>query len=262
MTATDLETGFARANDSAIAPQASDNGGLQNFAGGLIRPTMTPALGIIMLDAAFTRPVGDAGNAASWPFPVLIERASGAFAAPVVTGQFEDVQPFVDAGHRLISRGACAITTTCGFLVRLQQKLQSEFTVPVRTSTLTQFARLQAALGPDRRVAILTIDSGALDSSIRVVAGIPDDALIFALARESHFVSAILDASVALDTIRAEHEWVALAEACLRDHPSIALWLFECANMPPYAGAVSRATGLPVYDALTLGRGLYEAANS
>lgn len=215
-----------------------------------------------MLDTAFTRPVGDAGNAASWPFPVLIERASGAFAAPVVTGQFEDVQPFVDAGHRLISRGACAITTTCGFLVRLQQKLQSEFTVPVRTSTLTQFARLQAALGPDRRVAILTIDSGALDSSIRVVAGIPDDALIFALARDSHFVSAILDASVALDTIRAEHEWVALAEACLRDHPSIALWLFECANMPPYAGAVSRATGLPVYDALTLGRGLYKAANS
>ena len=215
-----------------------------------------------MLDTAFTRPVGDAGNAASWPFPVLIERVSGAFAAPVVTGQFEDVQAFVDAGHRLIKRSASAITTTCGFLVRHQRRLQSELTVPVLTSTLTQFARLQAALGPDRRVAVLTIDAGALDSSIRAAAGIRDDALIFGLPRDSHFVSAILDASVALDTVRAEHEWVALAEVCLREHPPIALWLFECANMPPYAGAVSRATGLPVYDALTLGRGLYEAASS
>ena len=215
-----------------------------------------------MLDTTFARPMGDAGNAASWPFPVLIERVSGAFAAPVVTGQFEDVQPFVDAGHKLISCGACAITTTCGFLVRLQQKLQSELTVPVLTSTLTQFARLQAKVGTDHRVAILTIDAGALDSPVRAVAGIPDDALIFALPSDSHFVSAILHASVALDTVLAEREWVALAETCLRHHPSIGLWLFECANMPPYAAAVSRVTGLPVYDALTLGRGLYEMANS
>jgi hypothetical protein len=223
---------------------------------------MAPALGIIMLDTSFARPLGDAGNAASWPFPVVIERVSGAFAEPVVTGRFDDVQPFIDAGRRLIESGACAITTTCGFLVRHQQRLQSEFTVPVLTSTLTQFARLQAEVGADRRVAVLTIDARALDSSVRAVAGIPDGALIFALPRSSHFVSAILDTNVPLDAVRAAREWVALAEACLRAHPSIGLWLFECANMPPYACGVSRATGLPVYDALTLGRGLYEAVNS
>ena len=214
-----------------------------------------------MLDTSFLRPLGDAGNAASWPFPVLIERVHGAFAEPVVTGRFADVQPFVEAGRRLIERDALALTTTCVFLVRYQQQLQSEFPVPVFTSTLTQFARLQARLGADRRVAILTIDSGALDISVRAVAGIPDNALIFALPRHSHFVTAILDASVALDTVRAECEWVALALACLRDHPSIGLWLFECANMPPYASAVCSATALPVFDALTLGRELYEMVN-
>lgn len=215
-----------------------------------------------MLDTTFARPMGDAGNAASWPFPVLIERVPGAFAATVVTGLFDDAQPFVDAGRRLIERGACAITTTCGFLVRQQQRLQREFTVPVHTSTLTQFARLQAALGAERRVAILTIDAAALDSSVRSIAGIGNDALVFALPRDSHFVSAILGSSVALDIVRAEREWVALAAACLRDHPAIGLWLFECANMPPYAAAVSRVTGLPVFDALTLGRELYAMANS
>lgn len=214
-----------------------------------------------MLDTSFLRPLGDAGNTASWPFPVLIERAHGALAEPVVSGRFTEVQPFVDAGRRLIERGALALTTTCGFLVRYQPQLQSEFTVPVLTSTLTQFARLQAELGADRRVAILTIDSGALDASVRAVADIPDNALIFALSRHSHFVTAILDASVALDTVRAEREWVALAETCLRAHPSIGLWLFECANMPPYAAAVREVTRLPVFDALTLGRELYEMMN-
>lgn len=220
------------------------------------------ALGIIMLDTTFTRPVGDAGNAASWPFPVLIERVSGAFAEPVVTGRFDDVQPFIDAGQRLVERSACAITTTCGFLVRHQQRLQREIRVPVVTSTLTQFARLRAEIGPSCHVAVLSIDAVALDSSVRAVAGIPYDALIFSLPRNSHFVSAILAANVALDTERAEREWVALAKACLRDYPAIGLWLFECANMPPYAAAVSRATGLPVYHALTLGQELYAVANS
>jgi hypothetical protein len=217
---------------------------------------MQPALGIIMLDTSFVRPLGDAGNPASWPFPVLLERAHGAFAAPVVTGRFADIEPFIEAGRRLVLRGARAITTTCGFLVRHQQRLQSEFTVPVLTSTLTQFVRLQATLdGP--RVAVLTIDAAALDPSVRAPAAIPEDALVFALPRGSHFVSAILGGTVSLDIVRAQSEWVNLAVNCQREHPDIGLWLFECANMPPYTAAVAQATGLPVYDALQLGCELY-----
>jgi hypothetical protein len=222
---------------------------------------MPAALGIIMLDTAFTRPLGDAGNTASWPFPVLFERVPGAFATPVVTGQFADVQSFIDAGRQLVVRGAVALTTTCGFLVRHQARLQREIAVPVLTSTLTQFARLQAGFG-GRRVAILTIDALALDRSVRAVAQIPDDALVFALPRASHFVSAILGGTAALDTVRAESEWVKLALDCQRVHPDIGLWLFECANMPPYAAAVARATGLPVYDALSLGHELYTSATT
>lgn len=214
-----------------------------------------------MLDTSFTRPPGDAGNAASWPFPVLTERVQGAFAEPVVSGQFADVLPFIEAGRRLVERGALALTTTCGFLVRHQLQLQSEFTVPVLTSTLTQFARLQTELGVPR-VAILTIDASALDASLRAIAGIPDDALVFALPRDSHFVDAILSAITPLAVDQAEAEWVNLARSCQRYHPDIGLWLFECANMPPYAAAVTRATRLPVYDALTLGRELFASASA
>ena len=210
-----------------------------------------------MLDTSFARPLGDAGNAASWPFPVLIERVAGAFAQPVVKGQFATVLPFVEAGRKLVQHGAIALTTTCGFLVRYQRQLQSEFTTPVLTSTLTQFARLQAAL-VGTRVAILTIDATALDASVRSLAGIAVDAL----PRDSHFVSAILGGVVPLAIDKAEAEWVNLALNCQRKHPDIGLWLFECANMPPYAAAITRATGCPVYDALTLGRELFAAASA
>lgn len=220
-----------------------------------------PPLEIIVLDTLFVRALGGGGNLDSWPFAVLLKRVPAAFAEPVVIGRFADVRSFIEAGRNLVDRGAVALTTTCGFLVRHQRQLQNTFAVPALSSTLTQFARLQAALSA-RRVAILTIDAGSLDSAVRAAAGIPHDALVFALARNSHFVSAILSGNVALDIAHAGTEGVNLALSCQRQHPNIGLWLFECANMPPFAAAVMRATGLPVYDVLTLGRELHAKATA
>ena len=221
--------------------------------------TIPPSLGIIMLDTQFLRPFGDVGNPDSWPFPAIIERVDGAFAQAVVSGTYAAVEPFIDAGQRLVERGACAVTTTCGFLVRHQQVLEMALAVPVRTSTLLNYNALQQKLGESRRVAILTIDKAALDSTVRAAASIPDDALIFDLPVESHFRRAILHSAFPLDPSTAEREWVNLAVSVLRAHPNVGQWLFECANMPPYAGAVARATALPVYDALAMGNALYRS---
>lgn len=214
-------------------------------------------LGILMLDTAFDRPLGDAGNPASWPFPVQIERVSGAFARSVVSGEFTAVDEFIAAGKRLIDSGVSAIMTTCGFLVRHQRELAAVLPVPVETSTLMHYLELQRDVGVGQRVAILTIDASAVDAGVRAAAGIEREALVFSLARCAHFVSAILDAAVPLDLQRAEAEWVELAVSVQQRHPDIGTWLFECANMPPYADAVRRATGLPVFDALTMGRNLH-----
>ena len=88
--------------------------------------------------------------------------------------------------------------------------------------------------------------------------GIEREALVFSLpAAATHFVTAIMDATAPLDLQRAEAEWVDLAVKAQRQHPEIGMWQFECANMPPYADAVRRATGLPVFDALNMGRNLH-----
>jgi hypothetical protein len=39
--------------------------------------------------------------------------------------------------------------------------------------------------------------------------------------------------------------------------PDIGALVLECTNMPPYADAVRRATGLPVHDLTTLLRSCY-----
>ena len=100
-----------------------------------------------MLDTQFLRPLGDVGNPDSWPFPVLIERANGAFAQPVVSGTYAGIEPFIEAGKRLVEHGACAVITTCGFLVRHQRALDEALAVPVSTSTLLSYGALQQKLG-------------------------------------------------------------------------------------------------------------------
>ena len=133
--------------------------------------------------------------------------------------------------------------------------------MPIQTSTLTQYRRLQEKLNP-LRVAVLTIDAASIDESVRTAAGIEPAAIMASLPANSHFVSAIFDGRESLDVSRCEREWVALALSCQRNHPDVGGWLFECANMPPYSAAVQHATGLTVYDALSLGRELYASASA
>ena len=214
---------------------------------------MQKTLGILMLDTEFIRPVGDMGNPDSWPFPVLLERVSGARARATVEGTNRAVKPFLDAAQILIERGAGCITTTCGFLVRHQQVLAAALPVPVATSSLLQYETIQRSLGPFKYVGILSVQDSALDADTRRCANIPMNAAAFSLPQSSHFVRAILDGSEPLRPVIAEQEWINFSQVVHANNPDIGAWLLECANMPPYSHAISLATGLPVYDGLTLG---------
>lgn len=90
-----------------------------------------------MLDTRFPRPVGDVGNPATWPVTTLLKRAKGAWPQTVVQSaaglRASGLLPaFVLAARELERRGACAITTSCGFLVLLQHELQAAVGVPRR----------------------------------------------------------------------------------------------------------------------------------
>ncbi|MBL8311919.1 MAG: aspartate/glutamate racemase family protein [Burkholderiales bacterium] len=185
----------------------------------------------------------------------------GALAQPVVSGTYRSVEAFILAAQSLVDEGVCAVTTTCGFLVRFQEQLAKALPVPVETSTLMHFQQLQARQPAGGRVAILTVDAASIDADVRAAANIPPTAPIFSLAPDSHFRRAILDEAVALDVAVARREWVLLTQQAMAQCPGIGYWLLECANLPPYGNAIAAATGRPVFDVLTMGVALWHRAS-
>lgn len=220
-----------------------------------------PRLGILRLDTTFERTVGDAGNPASWPFPVHVEVVAGAHAHPTVEGRI-DLAPFVAAMHRCEAAGVSAITTTCGFLARQQGALADAARVPVATSALLAYPTLRArwAVEPTARIGILTISAEAFDAALLRAAGLDGQALIVGLPRDGAFARVFLDGTTPLDAAALVAEIVAVASAAVEAQPAITGWLLECANMPPYRQAIAAATGRPVYDALSLGLDLVNGA--
>jgi hypothetical protein len=205
-----------------------------------------------MLDTDFARPVGDVGNRASWPFPVLYHRVPGAAARRVVDGDPALLDAFVTGAETLVAQGAAALITSCGFLARFQRALAARIAVPLMTSSLLLLPTLAASLPPGQHCGVITYDKAALtpehfracgaDPTTKI-AGMPKHGALHGLIERS----APYDAAA----IRAELHEAALA---LGDVAAIVL---ECTTLPPFAPDLRAATGRPVHDILTLGRLLH-----
>lgn len=82
--------------------------------------SQTPFLGILMLDTAFPRIPGDAGNINSYPFPAQIRCVTGAGSLDVVSASGPSdtlTEVFISAAQELKDEGAVGLVSTCGFLV-------------------------------------------------------------------------------------------------------------------------------------------------
>ena len=56
----------------------------------------------------------------------------------------------------------------------------------------------------------------------------------------------------AFDVAQARLDVAAAARRLLAAHPEVAAIVLECTNLPPYAAAVRAATGVPVYDIVSM----------
>jgi hypothetical protein len=215
--------------------------------------TRSPHLGILMLETRFPRPPGDIGNPASFAFPVRYRTVVAASPQRVVReGARGLLEHFVAAGRDLAADGAVGITTSCGFLAAFQRELAAALPVPVATSSLLQAAWLAPLLPSGRTVGIVTIDAAALDAGHLNAVGAAPDLPIEGVDPAGEFATRILGDQTTLDTTAAEHDVVDAALRLVERRPDIGAVVLECTNMPPYATAVHRATGRPVYDVLTM----------
>jgi len=218
---------------------------------------MTP-LGILVLDTAFPRIVGDVGCAETFSFPVKYARVPGATVDAVV--HHHDrllLARFVEAGKKLADEGCVAITTTCGFLARWQAELARELPVPVMTSALLQVPLVERTLPEGRHAGIVTYSAAALAPDVLAAAGVNPYAPIEGVTPGGYFADAIRNGAVEADQARMAEDVVAAARRLVGAHPKVGALVLECANMPPYTAAVKAAVEIPVFDAAQLIRWFY-----
>lgn len=210
-------------------------------------------LGVVMLDTRFPRPPGDVGHPDAFGVPVRRHVVRGAWPGKIVQTaaglRASGVAPaFVEAVQALEAEGARAVTTSCGFLVLLQDELQAAARVPVRTSSLLQ---LPALLAGERKVGVLTISAAALGPEHLLAAGVPAgrlaDVVLQGVDPAGEFATAILGNRETLDMDKAGREVVDAAVALKRREPSLQAVVLECTNLPPYRQAVEAATGLKTW---------------
>lgn len=204
------------------------------------------------------RPPGDPLNEISFQFPLIHEQVkNGTVQNIVFGGKFSDkfLDAFVDASNKLADRGAIGIITSCGFLAQVQTRLMERVKVPVATSSLIQLPMVLLITSPKKKVAILTFDGSQLgklhfdglglteqQQSRLVVHGCKDD---------GHLKELIINGKPYIHEELVK-ELVSLAKYAIEQDPTIGAFVLECTQMPPTSKAIQAATGLPVYDVITM----------
>lgn len=210
-------------------------------------------IGILVLDSEIPRIPGDLGNATTYGFPVTYKVVRGASIERVVNGTDPAVlEPFINAARELEAEGCRAITTSCGFLAIFQKEIAAAVNIPVFTSALIQVGFAQAMLPPGKKVGVIVSEPKNLTRRHLEGVGIADIPMVIKGVEESCFIRATHTDDPSFDPEQMRQEVVAAAKELVASDESIGAIVFECTNLPPYAAAVQQATGLPVFDIVTL----------
>ena len=210
-------------------------------------------IGILSLDTRFPRIPGDAGNPESYHRPARVRVVPDAGPTDIV----QDGRPsrslidgFIAAARALEAEGAILLTSTCGFLISVQEEIAAAVRIPVLLSSLSLIPVVQATTG-GRPTGIITASRPALGHAALAAAGVdPDRVRIAGMQDCPIFADTFLTPKSTQPThLNTEAITAAAVEAArllIAATPQIAALVLECGNLPPYADAVRRATGLPV----------------
>ena len=210
------------------------------------------SVGIIMLETSFPRILGDIGNAKTFDFPVNYAIVNQSSAYNTVKELSEGkLDNFIATAKGLEKLGVGGITTNCGYLASMQEELNNTLSIPVATSSLLQFQMIQATLPKDKVVGIITFDKEALVERVLDAAGVPIDTPILGMDK-LELNRVILDDENQLDVKQVEVDMVLAAKQLVVENPQVGAILLECTNMAPYATAMQRAVGLPIFSIVSL----------
>jgi hypothetical protein len=231
-------------------------------------PYFGQAIGILMMDTkiavtddlnvpaelqTFTRIPGDVGNATSFGFPVQYKLMDGLKGNDIVCVKptLETEKKVAALAQDLEAEGVRAIATTCGLMTWFQPVMSEAVDIPVFSSSLLQVPVVSRVIGKNKKVGIMTVDAQFLTpESLRCV-GIDESVphVVYGLENSGLFVK---ETDPDKRRVALENILVPAAEAMIRENPDVAAIVYECTLLAPTSAAVQKATGLPVFDVITL----------
>lgn len=218
------------------------------------------SIGIVVLDTGFERIPGDIAHTETWPFPVQFRIVRGVRPADVIEGDPTDsLDLFKAAIDDLVAHGAAGIATSCGFLAAVQDELAEYSPVPFLSSPLLQVPMVAKTLPRNRKVGLIVSDLGALDDRQLRGAGVDTNLPVASLPSGGPILTTMRENAPVTDQSLLERDALTTAERLVDQHPEVGAIVLECANLPPYSGAIARSVGRPVFDVVTMVRWLHAA---
>src|SRR5262249_57287769 len=140
-----------------------------------------------------------------------------------------------------------------GFRGKVQGELAALVRVPVCTPSILLVRLVHRLVPAGRRVGIMTVNSAGLSPEHFAGAGIGDIPVAVAgMENEKEFTRVMLGNEMVLDVDVAREEHVRVSRRLVEEHPDVGAIVLECTNMPPYTADIQRATGLAVFDIVSL----------
>lgn len=210
------------------------------------------AIGILMLEYRAPFIPGDVGNASTYDYPVLFRTVPGLSLDRALSGDPAQEQRVIEAAEELQRFGVRGVSSDCGFLIAYQDAVRQRLKVPVFLSSLLQVPLVASSVsGP---IGVVVASSAGVNDRVLELAGIRDADRVVIRGMEDmpHFTESILEQGGTLDSDRLEQEAVDAVRQMVAEHPDMGAIVLECSLLPPYSGAVQAATGLPVFDYITM----------
>ena len=198
----------------------------------------------------------------TFDFNLKIARVKGADYKYIVECPDVTVLNNMIATARMLEKeGVRAITTSCGFNAFFQQELAAAVNIPVFTSSLMQIPMIYCSLKPEQAIGVITADKQHLTKAHFVNSGIPDNipVKVASISQVGEFAKLRDNPLAVLDPDLFISQVVEVAEKLVSQNPLIGAIVLECTDLPPCADAIRRATGLAVFDIVTLLKMVYSA---
>jgi hypothetical protein len=214
----------------------------------------TVPIGVICMDTSFTKIPGHIRNPATFDFPVRYRVVPGATAELATGANPPLLAEFIKAARDLENQGVAAITSGCGFLAIFQRELADAVRVPLYASSLIQLPMVHRMLRRDQTVGLLLARASTFTR--RHLTGVGAERVpvcVIGMDEAPEFREVVLEARREhLDADRLGREVLGQVRRLARDNPDMGALVIECTDLVPYAPAIQRHLGLPVFDIVTL----------